>query len=115
MHMTASLRWLILAILFLSSANRVYCQDLTIVHGRVTDFSTGEPLPFVNIFFNTTSQGGTTDFDGYFTIKTDDYADSIIASFVGYKRAEAAIILDYDQEINFILEPEVVNLTRLSR
>ena len=67
----------------------------------------------MNVFFNTTRQGGTTDFDGYFRIRTTAHADSIIASFVGYRNSAKDIKAGQNQEINFILEQEVINLSEL--
>ena len=34
--------------------------------GRVTDASTGEPLPGVNVVIEGTQRGGTSDADGYY-------------------------------------------------
>ena len=36
--------------------------------GQITDSETGAPIPFVNIVFDKSGLGGSTDFDGFFSI-----------------------------------------------
>ncbi|MBP5677260.1 MAG: outer membrane beta-barrel protein [Bacteroidales bacterium] len=61
------------------------------VSGRVTDNSTGEPMPFVNVAVmrpvdTVFLRGATTDFDGRFNIVDVDAGSYLLqASFVGYK------------------------------
>ena len=38
------------------------------MNGRVTDARTREPLPFVNVALEGTTQGATTDIEGRFSI-----------------------------------------------
>ncbi|MDA3860599.1 MAG: carboxypeptidase-like regulatory domain-containing protein, partial [Melioribacteraceae bacterium] len=38
------------------------------ISGRITDATTGEPLPFANIILMGTTMGAASDFDGYFNI-----------------------------------------------
>ena len=59
--------------------------------GMVIDAQTKEPLPFVNVMLRGTTTGTTTDFDGNFSIKTDKKGDSLIVSYIGYKRAAKAV------------------------
>jgi hypothetical protein len=58
----------------------------TKVKGTVTDASTGEPLPFVNIWFPGTTVGVTTDFDGQYSIETrQSVSPAIKAEMMGYE------------------------------
>ncbi|MEJ0030362.1 MAG: DUF5686 family protein [Bacteroidota bacterium] len=82
----------------------------TIVQGKVTDASSGDPIPFVNVIFKGISVGANTDFDGNFLIKTTLAADSVIASFIGYKSRVKAIKRGIKQTINFQLAEETTNL-----
>lgn len=82
----------------------------TIVQGKVTDASSGDPIPFVNVVFKGTSIGATTDFDGNFLIKTSAPADSVTASYIGYKSRTKAIRSGTQQTVNFQLIEDVVNL-----
>jgi len=77
----------------------------TIVSGTIVDATNGDSLPFVNVFFNGTKIGTTTDFDGHYSIETYYASDSLVASFVGYKTQKIKIKKDKTQEINFKLEP----------
>ena len=58
--------------------------------GTITDKKTNEPLPFVNVVVKQDGkqvQGGTTDFDGVFTIKGLSVGSyDVEVSFVGYNR-----------------------------
>ncbi|MEH0155483.1 DUF5686 family protein [Limibacter armeniacum] len=54
------------------------------VSGTVKDKDTGESLPFVNVRFQGTTVGVTTDLEGKFSILTDVVTDSLTASYVGY-------------------------------
>ncbi len=78
----------------------------TRIMGTVTDSTTGEVLPFVNIIFKGTTIGVTTGFDGAFAIDTKTPGDSLIASFVGYKRQIKHVSKGIFQYINFQMVAE---------
>ncbi len=82
----------------------------TIVQGKVTDATSGDPIPFVNVVFKGTSVGATTDFDGNFQIKSNQPTDSVTASYIGYKSRSKAIKPGILQTVNFQLAEDVVNL-----
>ena len=55
------------------------------IHGLVKDASTGEGIPFANIFFPGTNTGTTADMDGNFTLSVDTPpTDSIRVQALGY-------------------------------
>jgi hypothetical protein len=76
----------------------------TIIKGKISDAETGEALPFITVFLNGTTAGTSTDFEGFYELKTTQKADSIVAKSVGYKRIAKAVKLGVTQEINFALE-----------
>jgi hypothetical protein len=82
----------------------------TVVSGKVTDATSGDPIPFVNVVFKGTSIGATTDFDGNFQIKTNTAVDSVTASYIGYKSRTKAIKRGTTQTVNFQLAEDVVSL-----
>lgn len=82
----------------------------TIIKGRVTDASTNEPLPFVNVAFKNSKIGTSTNLDGYFSLETYYPTDSLTASFVGYKPQSHRVRKDQTQTINFKLESGEVTL-----
>jgi len=73
----------------------------TKIMGTVTDQKTGEFLPFVNIIFKGTTIGITTGFDGTFSIETKNPGDSLVASFVGYKKQTKPVSKGRFQYINY--------------
>lgn len=87
----------------------VFAQE-TMVQGKVTDAASGDPLPFVNVFFKGTTIGATTDFDGNFTLRTLNATDSLVASYVGYKPRTKAVKRGTKQIINFQLSEELIGL-----
>lgn len=60
------------------------------VKGRVTDAKTGSPLAFVNIIFDNTSRGVSSDIDGNFEIENISEIDSLHFIYVGYKKVNIA-------------------------
>ncbi len=57
------------------------------VNGTVTEQSTSQPLPGVNVIIKGTSQGTATDFDGIYQI-TINNGDIIVFSYVGFVSQE---------------------------
>ena len=82
----------------------------TVVQGKVTDAGSGDPIPFVNVVFKGTGIGGTTDFDGNFTIRSTKPTDSVVASYIGYKSKAKAIKKGVRQVANFQLAEDVTHL-----
>lgn len=70
---------LILSLFFCQLA--VFAQ----IRGTVKDASTGEPLPFANVFYDGKGVGTTTDDDGNFTIAAHVGWNKLTISFVGYQ------------------------------
>lgn len=89
------------------------------ISGKVIDKATGEPLPYVNVYFsnragkiNRENYGTTTNEMGRYAF--DWPADLFItASFVGYKKQTKMIPDDYSDnaQLNFELTPEATELS----
>jgi hypothetical protein len=94
----------------LAAVNITLQAQETIVQGKVTDASSGDPLPFVNVIFKGTLIGATTDFDGNYAIKSANATDSLTASYVGYKPRTKAVKRGIKQTINFQLTEESFGL-----
>ena len=54
------------------------------VSGRVTDASSGKPLPFCHIVHGDGNEGTVANEDGYFTLKVSDNSVIVTISYVGY-------------------------------
>lgn len=87
--------------LFLLSLSSV--AQKTVVSGVVTDAVSGETLPFVNLLFQNSKVGTSTDIDGKFRIETYYPTDSLQASFIGYQLTARKVKKDEEQVINFKL------------
>lgn len=98
-----------LLIVFLILRAYAFSQTYTI-SGKVFEAETKEPIPFAPILLKGTTIGATTDFDGNYSITTSVQADSIIATYVSYKKQTRAVKKGQNQIINFPLALEGVNL-----
>lgn len=86
----------------------------TIIKGRVTDATTNEAIPFVNITFKGTFVGAATDFDGYYSISTTREVDSLSATYLGYRTRTKAVKKGKTQVIDFQLEPDAIGLSAIT-
>ena len=102
--------FLFLFFLFFVSTSILLRAQETIVQGKVIDANSGDAIPFVNVIFKGTSMGTTTDFDGNFLLKTTTPADSLQASYIGYKPKSRYVKKGIRQTINFQLIEETTNL-----
>ena len=81
------------------------------ITGTVTDLSTGEGLPGVNILVKGTSIGTITDVDGNYRLTTPDDAETLVFSSVGYISEEVAI--DNRTTINLEMAPDIQSLSEV--
>lgn len=104
--------YIIIFLAILSCAD-AFAQTTKIM-GTVTDKQTNEPIPFANIYFQGTTIGVTSDFDGNFSIETKAPTDSLVASVLGYQKQSFLVQTGKFQHLDFKLEeqnfylPEVV-------
>ncbi len=61
------------------------------VSGTVTDGSTGEPLPGVNIIEEGSGIGTVTDLDGNYTLQVSGSNAILVFSFIGYERQQVTV------------------------
>lgn len=85
----------------------------TKVMGVVTDAQTHAPIPFANVYFNGSTVGVTTGFEGEFSLETKQHSDTLVASFVGYKKQSAPVEANRFQYINFALQPANLELAEV--
>jgi hypothetical protein len=106
------LLWIIILFSIVIQSNELFAQ-ITKVRGKILDAENGEPLPFVNVTFRNSSVGTVTNTDGEYFLETRDYYDSVIVSFVGYKKQSHVVLKNRFQEVNFTLEPNVFALEEI--
>jgi hypothetical protein len=97
--MTLRKTFLIIAIALIIFPTITFAGITGKLSGRVTDKSTGEPLPGANVLIVGTTIGASTDADGYFTlinIQPGEY--SIRFGFVGYANLKIeSVIVNADR------------------
>ncbi|MCW9706091.1 SusC/RagA family TonB-linked outer membrane protein [Fodinibius salsisoli] len=86
------------------STGAVFAQQE--VSGTVTDGSTSESLPGVNILVKGTSQGTSTGADGMYQLEVSSLSDTLVFSFVGYQTQE--IPINGRTEIDITLQPQAL-------
>jgi hypothetical protein len=96
-----------LILIFISISS--FAQNYTI-SGKVFDAESKEPLPFVPVLIKGTTVGATTDFDGNYSITTSKLGDSIVSSYVSYKKLVRVIKRGESQTVNMPMVLEGVNL-----
>jgi TonB-linked SusC/RagA family outer membrane protein len=76
------------------------------VSGVVTDASTGESLPGVNILVKGTTIGTSTDADGEYELTVESLQDTLVFSYIGYQTEE--IPINGRSQIDIELEPQAL-------
>jgi len=82
------------------------------IAGRVTDKTSGEPLPSVNVTIEGTTLGVASTIDGYFTIlNVSPGIYKVKASLIGYRNvvvSEVRVRIDQTSTVNFAMAEEAV-------
>ena len=92
----------------------ILAQGVTKVRGKVFDIKTGEPLPFVSVYFTNSNVGTTTDLDGVFSIDTRYATESVTASFLGYEDMALTINKEVRNDLIFRLKAESLQLQNVT-
>jgi len=82
----------------------------TKVSGTVYDGETKEPMPFVNVYFQGTKTGTTTNLDGKYILDSYYASDTVAASFVGYSPAKQKVKVDETQTVDLYMGTSSVAL-----
>ena len=84
--MVRFIRYIILIALLQSVAGTFlsYTQSFTSASGIVKDSITGEPLPFVSVYFDGSTIGAMTDDNGTFTLQNNQGYTKLAAASLGY-------------------------------
>ena len=91
-----------------------YAAGKASLSGKITDKSTGEPLPGVSIYFPDLKTGTISQANGtYFIDKLPATKLLVQARFMGYKMAIETIDLTTTQSFNFTLEESVTEISEV--
>ena len=86
-------------------------QQQVKVTGTITDGSTNQGMPGVNIQIKGTTIGAISDVNGNFSLSTNDPNATLVFSFIGFVTQEIA--LGGKTTLNVVLEAEVSELTEV--
>ena len=96
---------LIVTLLLVSALSAL--AQTTRVRGQVTDYDTGEPLPFVSVYFDGTTIGISTDLEGRYSLETRSKdARVLTAHIVGYESLSIPVSPGSFNEFNFRLKTD---------
>lgn len=82
-----------------------------LVSGKVTDYSTGDPLPGVNIIIQGTTTGTVTDMDGNYSLEVSGSESVLSFSFIGYETENVTV--GGQATINIALMPDLTSLEEI--
>ncbi|MCL9806497.1 SusC/RagA family TonB-linked outer membrane protein [Flavobacterium amniphilum] len=74
------------------------------LQGVVTDKTTGQPLPGVNVTVKGTNNGVSTNFDGQFSLSNLKNGDAVLFTFLGFK--EQTITFSGQNNITVVMQEE---------
>lgn len=74
-------------IIFAFSSQLIYAQSGEL-NGKVMDKEYNDILPFANVIIKETGTGGTTDFEGNYSLKLTEGVYTVSFSFIGYETIE---------------------------
>ncbi len=89
-------------------------QSLTTVRGQAIDAKSKEPLPYINIQFDGTGIGTTSDVNGNFYLETKENRSALKASYVGYQTQTIKINVGQSNQVTLKMEEEAVGLGPLT-
>ena len=76
------------------------------ITGTVTDATTKEALPGVNVVVKGTTIGTATDGDGHYSLSVPDDADTLIFSYIGYQTQQ--VLINGRSKINVALQAQTL-------
>lgn len=84
-----------------------------LIKGVVTDSITGEPLPAVSLILKGTTIGGSTDYDGNFSISTPSKVRTLKVSYLGYTEKEVLLTPGKTGNLAIRLAPTSISLSEV--
>jgi len=101
--------YLISTLLMVFFVQSLFAQ-LKTVSGTVTEKGSGDPLPGVSVIIEGTANGGITDFDGKYSINSENFNDkSLVFSYIGFKTFTVKLTGE-NQIIDVVLEEDALGL-----
>ncbi|WP_179354178.1 SusC/RagA family TonB-linked outer membrane protein [Winogradskyella vidalii] len=83
----------------------VFGQNLNVT-GTVTEASSGQPLPGVNVVVKNTTKGASTNFDGEFTLNDVPMNSVVVVSYIGFVTQEFTIVNSDPVNVSLVEDAE---------
>jgi TonB-dependent receptor len=86
------------------------------ISGKVTDSSSGEPLPGASVFIKGSTIGTLSDIEGkYQLLQVPEGTQTLIISYVGYKKREIVVTVKAGQSlpIDIVLQYDAINMNEV--
>lgn len=85
------------------------------INGKVTN-TAGDPLPFVNIYFEATANGTTTNENGEYSLELGETGNFIVVfKYLGHEtKKETISVIELPFELNVILAEQTLNLDEIT-
>lgn len=112
-HLRATGKVTLVLVILLTGITPFSLAGQTVVHGKVTDALTFEPIVFANVIFKNTTIGVQTEFNGNFILSGVTTSDSVTISFIGYETKTIEVRLDTIQKIDVQLNPALYSLPEI--
>jgi len=98
-------------LVFATTLCQLRAQNTYLFTGRVTDAQTGDPIPFASVALKGKTAGTSTNFEGFYTLKTTQTSDSLTVGSMGYRlRSKAIQSSIFEQTIDFQVESAGIKL-----
>ncbi|MCD9017150.1 SusC/RagA family TonB-linked outer membrane protein [Parachryseolinea silvisoli] len=104
-----NLKLLLFLLFFGLLSGKTLAQEFTL-SGTITDQSSSDPLPGVNVIVKGTSKGTTTDMNGAYSVQVSS-SDVLVFSFIGYAPIEMAV--GNQTAISVALVPDITQLNEI--
>ncbi|MCD8185826.1 MAG: DUF5686 and carboxypeptidase regulatory-like domain-containing protein, partial [Rikenellaceae bacterium] len=91
----------------------IISAQTTRLRGRVTDASTGEPIPFASISFMGTTIGTTADMEGHYNLETRDTVTRLHVTFLSYEPQTVTVTPGAFQQLDFALVPVITEIEQV--
>ncbi|MBL7791212.1 MAG: carboxypeptidase-like regulatory domain-containing protein, partial [Saprospiraceae bacterium] len=90
-----------------------WSQTTYLIKGRVTDADTKEGLPFCNVYVEGTTNGVSSDVDGYYEITLKQWSPQLAASAIGYETQYKPLSRDPEQTVDFLVKSSEYTLSEV--
>lgn len=101
---------LLVLIALLAAIRPTMGQEKQVLRGRVTDGSTGDPLPSATVLVEETGEGTSTSENGQYVLRLPPGTYTIVYDYLGYQKRERAVEVNGPTTVNVQLKPTSLGL-----